>query len=121
MAGTKISALTAGIVPVAADVFPGVQSSATVKITASQIRQYVGEGLSNISTATVSAAYAADTYLAGSAITIPVAGAWAVGTIVRWVFDMTKTAAGGATPIITVRMGTLGTVSDASVYSYTFA
>src|SRR6266550_2182336 len=91
MAGTKISALTAGIVPIAADVFPGVQSSATVKITASQIRQYVGEGLSNISTATVSAAYAADTYLAGSAITIPVAGAWAVGTIVRWVFDMTKT------------------------------
>ena len=64
--------------------------------------------------------YAADTYLAGSAITIPTAGAWRAGTRYRCVFDMAKTAAGVATPIITVRMGTLGTTADASVLALTF-
>lgn len=37
MAGTKISALTAGIVPIAADVFPTVQGAATVKVTTAQL------------------------------------------------------------------------------------
>ena len=121
MAGTKISALAAGIVPVAADVFPSVQSAATVRVTASQIRQYIGAGLSNGSAASVSAGYAADTYLAGSSITIPVAGAWKVGTLYSCVFDMTKTNVGTAAFTVTVRMGTLGTTGDASVLSLAFA
>jgi hypothetical protein len=37
----------------------------------------------NSSTSTVSAGYATDTYLAGSAIVIPAAGLWKVGTIYR--------------------------------------
>lgn len=105
----------------AADEFPINEAGTTKKATASQIRQYVGEGITNGSVAAVSAAYAADTYLAGSALTIPTAGGWRVGTTIRWTFDMVKTAAGVATFIITLRMGTLGTTGDAAIMTFTFA
>ena len=75
--------------------------------------------LENTSTATVSGGYAADTYLAGSTITIA-AGDWKVNGAYHCRFDMTKTGAGVATPIITVRMGTLGTTSDATIATLTF-
>lgn len=63
--------------------------------------------------------FAADTYVAGSAIQCR-AGQWRAGTIYRCTFDMAKTGAGTATPIITVRMGTLGTTGDASIMTFTF-
>jgi hypothetical protein len=59
----------------------------------------------NVSTSTPAAAFAADTYLAGSGLTIP-AGKVKVGTIYRCKFNVAKTGAGTATPIITVRVGT---------------
>lgn len=77
--------------------------------------------LSSASVAAVSGAYAADTYLAGSGITIPSAGDWSVGQTYRCVFDMVKTAAGTAQFTIIVRMGTLGTVVDAAVLTMAFA
>lgn len=77
-------------------------------------------GLGTVSVATVAAAYAADTYLAGSAINIPTSLV-RVGTTYKLLFDMVKTGAGVATPIITVRMGTLGTVVDAARVTFTFA
>ena len=64
--------------------------------------------------------YSADTYLAGSAITIP-AGTWKAKTQYKCVFDMQKTAAGTSAFTVNVRMGTLGTTSDASVLSLAFA
>jgi len=64
--------------------------------------------------------FASDAYLAGSGIGIGQAGGWAAGMIYNCVFDMTKTAAGTATPILTVRMGTTGTVADASIGTITF-
>ncbi len=76
--------------------------------------------LRNASVASVSAGYAADTYLAGSSIVIPAAGLWRAGTMYTCIFDMTKTAAGTAAFTITVRMGTLGTTGDASVLSLAF-
>lgn len=75
---------------------------------------------SNRSTATVAAAYAADTYLAGSSIAMP-AGGPVVGTKYRCVFDMVKTAAGVATLIVTLRYGTAGTTADAAIVTFTFA
>jgi hypothetical protein len=75
--------------------------------------------LSNRSTSTVSGSYASDTYLAGSNIT-PGAGGPVVGTKYRCVFDMVKTAAGVATFIVNVRYGTLGTVADAAILTFTF-
>src|SRR6185312_10066485 len=76
--------------------------------------------LTNRSTSTVSAGYAADTYLAGSSITMP-AGGPVVGTSYHCVFDMVKTAAGTATFIANLRYGTNGTTADTSLITFTFA
>lgn len=73
------------------------------------------------SVAAVASGYATDTYLAGSCVTVPVAGDWTVGETYYCVFDMVKTANGTAAFAVTVRMGTLGTVSDASVLQLAFA
>jgi len=96
------------------------EAGTTKKATATQIRTYVGTGLNNAAITATSGAYATDTYLAGSAITIPTAGAWVAGSFYRCGFDMTKTAAGTATLIITVRMGTLGTTGDAAITTMTW-
>jgi hypothetical protein len=83
--------------------------------------QVLLNGTTNVSTAAVSAAFAADTYLVGSALTIPVAGGWRVGSQAYWCFDMTKTAAGTAAFTIQVRMGTVGSTADASVLTLAYA
>jgi hypothetical protein len=62
--------------------------------------------------------FAADQYLTGSYIKLPFTPV--AGTRYRCKFDMTKTAAGVATPIITVRVGTAGTTSDASIGTMTY-
>lgn len=72
----------------------------------------------NFSTSTVSAGYATDTYLAGSAIAIPTGG-WIAGGRFIWVFDMVKTNAGTAAFTITIRMGT-GVIGDASLQAIAF-
>ena len=121
MAITKLSAFPAGAVPVAADTLGMVQSGVTNKVTASQLRTFVGAGLNNAALAAVAGGYAADTYLAGSSITIPTAGAWVAGSFYSCLFDMTKTAAGTAAFTVTVRMGTLGTTGDAAINTLTLA
>jgi len=68
-----------------------------------------------------STGFAADTYLPGSTITIPVAGQWRVGCQYRCCWDMVKTAAGTAATSIIVRMGTLGALGDAAVLTLNFA
>jgi hypothetical protein len=120
MADTKISALTAATVVNSADQFAVVQSSASKSVTFNILRTSIGEGLSNASTSTVSAGYATDTYLAGSAISLPTTGIWQVGTILKWQFDMTKTALGSAAATIIIRMGTLGTTGDAAIATLTW-
>ena len=62
--------------------------------------------------------FSTDTYLTGSFVTFPVAPK--VGTTYKLIFDVTKTAAGTSTPIITIRTGTLGTVSDTARCTFTF-
>jgi hypothetical protein len=65
------------------------------------------------------AANAADTYLTGSNLII--AGKIQAATVIRWRFSYTKTAAGVATPIFTVRVGTAGSVADTARLTFTFA
>jgi hypothetical protein len=55
--------------------------------------------------------FAADTYLGGSAITLP-SGLPRVGTTYKLRFDMSKTAAGAAAPSLIIRVGTTGTTTD---------
>lgn len=64
--------------------------------------------------------FAADTYLVGSSLTVPGSLVQA-GTTYRLLFDMTKTGAGTATPILAIRFGTAGTTSDTARLTFTFA
>ena len=72
-------------------------------------------------TGAVGGGFAADTYISGSSINIGTVGAWKAGMVYRAVFDMVKTAAGTATPIIVLRMGTAGTTADAAIVTFTFS
>lgn len=60
---------------------------------------------------------ATPTYLIGSALQVPNEGL-KVGALLRWTFNMTKTAAGVAASTIAVVAGQLGTVADAVVLSF---
>lgn len=72
------------------------------------------------STATVSAGYSTDTYLAGSGIAMPTGGFVALARY-TCKFDMVKTGAGTATPIVVVRIGAGAAVTDAAILTFTFA
>ena len=80
----------------------------------------LAKDVSNMSTSTVSAGYASETYLAGSCVTIDT-GTWRVGTNYYCLFDMVKTGAGTAAFSIAVKMGTLGTTGDATILTLAFA
>ena len=60
----------------------------------------------------------ARTYITGSNILIP-AGALQVGTMFKWTFDITKTAAGTAAAIYDIAFGTAGTTADTARVSFT--
>jgi hypothetical protein len=77
-------------------------------------------GLSNASTSTQTG-FSSDTYLSGSTVTISSGADWKQRGKYHCVFDMAKTAAGSATPIIIVRMGTAGTTSDSAICTLTFS
>jgi hypothetical protein len=63
--------------------------------------------------------FATDTYLVGSAIPLPSTG-FLAGARYSCKFDMTKTAAGTATAIAVVRIGS-GVVGDTAILTFTFA
>lgn len=99
-----------------------------VTLTAGQALEYIeGVGFftlpaspslsnANANTADVTAS-AADTYLSGSSLTI--GNRIQAGSYFRWRFVMTKTAAGVATPIYSVRLGTAGTTADTAQLTFT--
>jgi len=72
----------------------------------------------NFSTVAQSIPAASRTYITGSAIPIP-ASKLRVGTILRWRFNITKTAAGTATSTYDIAFGTLGTTGDTARVSFT--
>lgn len=78
-------------------------------------------GIRNFSTASQGAGFAADTYLTGSNITVPASLTLQAGTQYRCRISLSKTAAGVATPIVTVRIGTAGTTADAAIVTFTGA
>jgi hypothetical protein len=61
-------------------------------------------------------ANAADTYLAAAAVSLDKLVA---GSIIRWRFTATKTAAGTAAPVWAIRCGTAKAATDASVGTFT--
>jgi hypothetical protein len=125
MADTKTSALTTVTTPVGGTEFPVNESGTSKKITLDQIAAYDGS-VSSVFAASVAAqgaGFAADTYLTGSYVKIPATtgkGAVKAQSQYRAKFAVTKTAAGTATPIITLRVGTAGTTADSSRGTLTF-
>lgn len=77
-----------------------------------------GAHVGNASTAAQAIAAATRTYLSGSALRIPPGGLKA-GDKFRWVFSMTKTAAGTATSTVDIAVGTAGTTADTARVSFT--
>jgi hypothetical protein len=63
--------------------------------------------------------FSSDTYLVGASIPVQ-SGTIKVGTRYRLIFNVTKTAAGVATPIIKIRTGATGSTSDTARLTLTF-
>jgi hypothetical protein len=87
--------------------------------SASLIQEVAPVPLYNQSVAQQGAGFATDTYLTGSNITIPNSSIKA-GSRYKLIFDVSKSAAGTATPIITIRLGTNGTTADTARLTFTF-
>jgi hypothetical protein len=120
VADTKISALTAATAAASTHEFAVNESGVSKKLTMAQIAAYPGAGGKfNASTANQGAGFASDTYLTGSSIAIA-AGSLITGSMYRCKFNVSKTAAGSATPILTLRIGTAGTTADTSRCAFTF-
>ncbi len=97
--------------------FGYLQAQITDRFTKAQSdTRYMGVG---VSTAAQGPGFATDTLITGSAIAIP-SGGLKAGTAYRLRCFMSKTAAGTATPIFQVRLGTTGTTSDTSRTTLTF-
>jgi hypothetical protein len=79
----------------------------------------VMNGIRNASSAAQGPGFAADTYLTGSNVQIPVQLV-RVGTVYRCRVHITKTGAGLATPIFIVRFGTNGNIADTARITFTF-
>ena len=75
-------------------------------------------GSTNYSVAQQAPAAATRTYITGSNLSF-VAGSLKIGTILRWVIDLTKDANGSATSTFDICFGTAGTTSDTARVSFT--
>lgn len=98
----------------------GYNRTGAVDIAGSHQQPVISSIVSNYSTAQVTAGYAVDTTLAGSAIAAPLGG-FVAGARYGVVFDMVKTGAGTAAFTVTVRFGTTGTTADAAILTLAFA
>ncbi len=67
----------------------------------------------NASTAAQGAGFSSDTYVTNSDIQIP-SFSFRVGTMIRWIIACSKTAAGTATPVYTIRIGSNRSTADTS-------
>jgi hypothetical protein len=114
-----ISGLAAASALAGADLVPVVQGGVTKKATLTQIGAGAAKALFNASVTTPAAGFAADTYLAGSDLTFA-AGQLQAKTLYRALFSVAKTNAGTAAPVLTIRVGTLGTTGDAARCAFTF-
>lgn len=113
MVDTKISALAAAGAFDGTELVPVVQGGVSKRSTVIQ----VANSRYNASVAAQSG-FAADTYLAGSNILL--GSGMTVRAMYRLRFNVLKTAAGVAAPIINVRVGTAGTTADVSRGAMTF-
>lgn len=79
---------------------------------------YITGTLTNYSTASQAPAATTRTYITGSNLAVP-AGKLQIGTMFRWRFNMTKTAAGIAASTFDICVGTAGSTADTARVSFT--
>lgn len=123
MADAKISAFPTITSPADADLVPIVDGGATSAITLNNLTAYFEQRgrQTNASVANQTPTGATDTYLVGSDVPIP-AGRLQAKSMYRLKFDIAKTtAAGTASVVVNVRIGTAGSVADTSRGTLTFA
>jgi hypothetical protein len=117
MADVKISALTAASSLATTDEFVINQGGTSKKATLAQINAFT-DPVRAAATSAQGAGFASDTYVTASRIVLPQARMQA-GTYYRLRIVVTKTNAGTATPVFTLRTGTAGTTADTSRLAYT--
>jgi len=116
----KISGLAVASALAGGDDVPVVQGGATKQATMTQIAAFVGRSVWNTNLANLGPGFAADTYLSGSDCAVPADSAFKAKTFYTCKFSISKTNAGTAAPVITVRIGTNGSLSDAARLTLTF-
>ena len=116
--GIDSLAIVGGRVSVSASAAPsgGMVLTATSPTTATW-KHTLNNNISVV-VSTGSIGFNADAYLTGSFIVFP--STPIVGATYKLKFDVTKTAVGTATPILTIRTGTTGTMSDTARLVFTF-
>jgi hypothetical protein len=121
MANVRISDLTAASAVAAANELEINEAGTSKKVTADQILAFI-KAQSEVYNASVTSqsGFSSDTYLTGSSLAIP-SGRLKAKSMYKAQFNVVKTGAGVATPIINVRFGTAGTTADTSRGTLTFA
>lgn len=121
MADTQLSNLPAIVTVSDLDELYVNDGGVSRKMTLNQLVAYVS-ARQNVHNASVASqtGFATDTYLTGSNILIPASRLQAKSKY-RCKFNVVKTAAGVATPIINLRFGTAGTTADTSRGTLTFS
>lgn len=122
MVDTKLSALPDIGAPTDLDELYVNDGGVSKKMTMNALVAYIeSRARQNNASVANQAGFAADTYLTGSDVLIPT-GRAQVKTMYRCRFNVTKTAAGVATPILSLRTGTTATVaSDPARQVFTFS
>jgi len=122
MADTKISALSAVTTPADADELAVNQGGSSKKVTLNQLTAYFEQRgrQTNASVAQQNPTGGTATYLTGSDVLIPT-GRLQAKSMYRLKFDIHKTALSGtANVIVTIKIGTAGTVADTTRATVTF-
>lgn len=116
MADTKTSGLTAYTTPIGADstiILDSTNSLLKRMLLSVQHYSFFNQSV------TSQTPFSSDTYLTGSNIAVPSGGPY-VGSTYHAIFDVAKTGAGVAAPVISFRLGTAGSTADTAQCTFTF-
>jgi len=119
MPDAKVSALTALVTPTSTDELYVNAGLVSKKMTLQQMKDYVDQNRRNASVANQTG-FATETYLTGSDVAMPDVAKHQAKMEYRCLFNVAKTAAGTATPLIRVRFGAAGTTADTQLLLFTF-
>lgn len=119
MPDAKASAFPAVSSVANADLVPVLQGGANKLASAQQLKSFVDQNVRNASVANQTG-FSVETYLVGSAIDMPDVSKHQARMEYRCLFNVVKTAAGTATPLIRIRFGTAGSTADTQLLLWTF-